>query len=352
MIRTRKGTVKEIISKRDDASEVIVEYDGELHDAINYNKISGDIECGDTVYLNVTASFLNLGTGGYDFVVVNATRGENLNLGSSCGIMKMKYAPCQVGFDYSNSNDEYNSLDGMVVLIGELHSMLPAAACSLKYILDDIKICYIMTDGGCLISGFSSSLYDLKKKGVINSSVTYGSSSGGDFEAVNIYDALIISRHIAGCDAAIVTMGPGSLGTGTKYGFSGIEQGFAIDAANTLGGVPVYIPRISFADTRCRHYGISHHTITVLSEIAKTRCQVVIPKLCSEKHDIIMSQIMQNNINIRHDLVIEDSDIVFNALKYYNVDVSTMGRGLYQDRDFFITCGCAAKYGSSIVKKS
>ena len=31
-------------------------------------------------------------------------------------------------------------------------------------------------------------------------------------------------------------MGPGIVGTGTKYGFSGIEQGQIIDAINTLSG--------------------------------------------------------------------------------------------------------------------
>lgn len=349
MISVKRGMVKEILSEWEESSLVEVEYDGEVHKAMNYRSISGDIKCGDVVYVNVTANTLKLGTGGYDFVMVNTALGDNLNTGGSCDIMKMKYIPCQAGFEYIKPEGNFEGLMGCPVLIGELHSMLPAAACCLKYQKKDIKIAYIMTDGGCLAAGFSNIIRELKAKKIIDLSITYGNSFGGDMEAVNIYDALVMAKT-AECDIIIVSMGPGSLGTGTKYGFSGIEQGFIIDASNSLGGTPVFIPRISFRDERQRHFGLSHHSITVLSEVADTKASVVIPKLGSPNMEIIMSQISKNNISHKHNIVIIDSDIVFQALRYYNVDVSTMGRGLYEDREFFITCGCAALYAASILK--
>ncbi len=88
-------------------------------------------------------------------------------------------------------------------------------------------------------------------------------------ECTNIYTGLIAAKEVLKGDITIITMGPGIVGTGTKYGFSGIEQGQIIDAVNTLGGNPIVVPRISFRDLRERHKGMSHHTRTILSEIAK-----------------------------------------------------------------------------------
>jgi hypothetical protein len=109
---------------------------------------------------------------------------------------------------------------------------------------------------------------------MINGTITFGQAFGGDIETVNVYTSLISAEKILKSDLSIITMGPGITGTGTKYGFSGIEQGYIIDAVNTLGGNPIFIPRISFADKRERHYGISHHSITILNEICKTSAKV------------------------------------------------------------------------------
>jgi len=161
---------------------------------------------------------------------------------------------------------------------------------------------------------------------------------------------LITAYEILKSDIAIVTMGPGITGTGTKYGFSGIEQGPIIDAVNTLGGRPIFIPRISFADSRKRHCGISHHSVTVLKEIAKTRAEVVIPLMEVDKMDLIKKLIVKNELDKNHKIVyIEERDKILESLLHFDFKLSTMGRGLDQEEEFFLTAGAAGFYASSIL---
>ena len=130
-------------------------------------------------------------------------------------------------------------------------------------------------------------------------------------------------------------MGPGIVGTGTKYGFSGIEQGYIIDAVNTLGGQPIIVPRISFQDKRDRHMGISHHTRTVLSEIVKTSGKVIIPKLDECKLNIINKQIINLNLHKKHEIVYEEGDMIINAMDKYGLYIKTMGRDIMMIESIF-----------------
>lgn len=352
MIRIRKGIVRDIITRNERIAIVNVSYDDVIQKAFNYNFLSGDVQIGDSVYLNTTATYMELGSGGYDFIIINETRGSNIDAPIGGNIMKLRYSPYQIKcFNADDANSKYfedirkfKSLEGMAVICGELHSMLAPVACTLKYLDRNIRIAYIMTDGGSLPIDFSFTVERLKSKGIIAGAITSGHSFGGDIESVNIYDALIAAKIVLNCDTAVVTMGPGITGTGTKYGFSGIEQGHIIDAVNTLKGVPVVIPRISFADKRARHRGISHHTLTVLSEIAKTSSYVVFPEIQKEKQDYILQQLNGTNIGTKHNVKFINGDTIFDAVKYFNINCSTMGRGIKDDGDFFRSCGSAAAF--------
>lgn len=359
MIRIRKGTVVSITSRNDRITLVYIKFDDIIEKALNYNYLSGDIKVNDIVYINSTANFLKLGTGGYNYVIINETRGYITDINKLGHIMKLRYTPFQLNcslseeecLKYDNIKNNFGNLGGMVVITGELHSMLSPTACCLKYINKDIKVVYIMTDGGSLPIDFSFSVNELKCKKIITYTITSGNAFGGDMEAVNIYDALIIAHMILKCDIAIVTMGPGIVGTGTKYGFSGIEQGAIIDCINTIKGIPLLIPRISFKDLRKRHYGISHHTLTILSEIAKTKAHVIFPVLEDDKMDFIKSQVATLGIEEKHFIHFVDCDTVFMALNSFNINVSTMGRGLHEEREFFMACSSAACYALSILNK-
>ena len=66
----------------------------------------------------------------------------------------------------------------------------------------------------------------------------------------------------------VVAQGPGNLGTGTRWGFSGVAAGEAVNAAGVLGGRPVASLRVSGADPRERHRGMSHHSLTAYGRVA------------------------------------------------------------------------------------
>jgi hypothetical protein len=67
-----------------------------------------------------------------------------------------------------------------------------------------------------------------------------------------------------GAEAVVCGIGPGIVGTGSRFGHGGLAVADAANAASALGGRPVVTARVSFADTRERHHGLSHHTRAAL----------------------------------------------------------------------------------------
>lgn len=357
MISYAKGIAKSILSTRKGVTEIEVEIGREKFKAVNYDFLTGQVAVGDNVLLNTTAQDLKLGSGGYHFVVcVNC--GENFVAKNNPGhIMKLRYTPLQFAVlsaeeEDSPYHDIFNNFPGLgkkPVIIGELHSMVAPAVFSIKRNKPKLKISYIMTDGGALPLCFSKTVEYLKENNLIDGTVTYGQAFGGDIEAVNIYTALISAFEILHSDVAIVAMGPGITGTGTEYGFSGIEQGSIIDAVNNLEGLPIFIPRISFADKRRRHYGISHHSITVLNKVAASGADIVVPRFLGDKFELVKKQIDENISNHKHRIVyIDEIERIFQDLMSFDFKLSTMGRGIDKDAEFFITAAAAGYYASSI----
>ncbi|WP_213975780.1 DUF3866 family protein [Tepidanaerobacter acetatoxydans] len=359
MIHYTKAKVKDIIQKREGCTEITVIINNKEYNAVNYDCLTGSVKAGDYVLLNTTAQDLKLGSGGYHFVVSVNDGNTFFPFTKEIGhIMKLRYTPLQFSVlsaeeqqsPYHHIFNDFQSLQGKPVIIGELHSMLPPVVFNIKRNRPDVYVSYIMTDAGALPISFSKSVAYLKQKDLINGTVTFGQAFGGDFEAVNIYTALITAFDILKSDVAVVAMGPGITGTGTKYGFSGIEQGPIIDAVNTLGGRPIFIPRISFADKRIRHHGISHHSILVLKEIAKTRAEVVIPVMEQDRMDYVKNQITQNEIDKKHEIVyVKETSSVLENLSCFDFHLSTMGRGIDLEPEFFITAGAAGYFASNIL---
>ncbi len=273
--------------------------------------------------------------------------------------MKLRYTPFQIkcltaeeeASPYHEKFINFKSLDGSIFIVGTLHSMLAPIACMIKWLDPEININYIMTDAGALPIDFSRTVQQLKEKEIINQTITVGHAFGGDIECTNIYNGLIGAKEILNSDITIITMGPGIVGTGTKYGFSGIEQGSIIDSINTLGGLPIAVPRISFGDKRKRHTGISHHTITVLSEICKTPTNVILPVLEENKMNIIKKQIMENHIHKKHNLIYRKGENIEKSLKKYKMKVTTMGRSYDEDREYFLTLGAVGEGAVQIINK-
>jgi hypothetical protein len=207
-----------------------------------------------------------------------------------------------------------------------------------------------MTDSAALPIAFSRIVQQMKDTGLIDVTITVGQAFGGDLEAVTIYSALIAAKMVARADVAIVCQGPGNVGTGTKYGFTGIEQGEVINAVNILGGAAIAVPRISFSDPRPRHQGISHHTITSLSEIALAPAIVPLPAIDELKLLAIEEQIRQTPINYRHRTRVFDGMPGIRECAERGIRLSTMGRGFNEDPEFFLAASAAGAAAVELLK--
>ncbi|OPJ56962.1 DUF3866 family protein [Alkalithermobacter paradoxus] len=351
MISKRIGVVESIITNSEDIDEIKVKIGERVDKAINYPKITGSVNVGDEVLLNTSAIELNLGTGGSHFVIANLNNLES-NMTDGGHIMKLRYTPLQVKTFaaeeqesiHHNKINNFKSLNNLPVAVGTLHSMLSPFVAVAKRLDPSKKIAYIMTDGAALPIYLSKNVKELKDKKLIDATITIGNAFGGDYECVNIYTALIVAKEVIKADIVFVSMGPGIVGTGTKYGFSGIEQGYILDAVVSLGGKAIAIPRISFADKRDRHIGISHHSITVLKDIVKSRVTIPINVQDEYKKKRIISQIEDSNIHCLHDVTFVQNDITKDSLDYFDLKVKSMGRGYHEDEEFFKSSGGAATY--------
>ncbi|GGE10670.1 hypothetical protein GCM10011571_09970 [Marinithermofilum abyssi] len=354
MIHWNKGRVEKILEERQGYQRVwIKEETGKESPAIHYPFLMGKVQEGDEVWLNTTAVDLELGTGGHHFIagwVDQAPASQSLR----GHIMKLRYTPFQVAVlggeepssPYHARIKEMASLQGTPVLIGELHSMLPVVAAWWHHKAQDCqqapRVIYVMTDGGALPIHLSQHIAVLREQEWLSGTVTAGHAFGGDVEAVNIYSALLLARWALQGDLIFVSMGPGIVGTGTPYGFSGVEQGQIINAVHSLGGIPVAIPRIHSGDGRKRHQGISHHTQRNLGHIALVSAIVPFPVQSGELTALLEQQ--KREITQPHHWVAAHvgKESITRALQKYPLKVTTMGRSVEEDALFFITVAGAA----------
>jgi hypothetical protein len=335
----------------------MVTVDGGEMRALAYPALVGTPVPGDRVLLNTTALDLGLGTGGYAFVVAIPDRlPEDTPLPGH--IMKSRYTPLQVavasadeqGSPHHDVLRDAGSIEGMPVVVADLHSALPAVLAGLFGSLppEKYRIVYVMTDGGALPAWFSRSAAGLREAGWLAGTVTTGQSFGGDLEAVTLHTGLLAARHVLGADAAIVAQGPGNLGTGTRWGFSGVAAGEAVNATAALGGRAVASLRLSDADPRSRHQGISHHSLTAYGRVALAAADVVVPGLPEPLGSRIAAQAAP--LEERHRLVTVPVDGLEEALRACPVALSTMGRGLDEDLAYFLAAAAGGRHAAGLLR--
>ncbi|MGL4746012.1 MAG: DUF3866 family protein [Dermatophilaceae bacterium] len=238
--------------------------------ALAYTAVTGVPEPGERVLLNVSALLRGLGTGGLTFVVARADLVPPDPPGGPGHIVKARYTPLQqmlLAVDEQDSPhhgrlETADDLGGLPVVVADLHSALPAVVAGIRMVRPAARVAYVMTDGGALPAAFSRAIAGLRDSGWLAACLTVGQAFGGDHEAVTVHTGLLAARHIVGADVAVVAQGPGNVGTGTRWGYSGVACADALHATHVLGGRGVASLRISGADQRERHHGISHHSRT------------------------------------------------------------------------------------------
>jgi len=353
------GTVTAAGSGAEGAQELTVEVDGaSAARAVTYPEMTGECVPGDRVLLNTTAVDLSLGTGGSHFVVCREGSGSGTHLDRRSGghVMKLRYTPLQLDVLAVESPESPHheimasstSLEGMPVVCCGLHSQVPLVAAALKRAMPAAKVAYCMTDHAALPLALSQLVRASAEAGLLDTTVTCGQAFGGSLEAVNLHSGLLAARHVCGADVAIVAIGPGVVGTSTPLGHGGVAQGEALNAVAAIEGRPVACLRVSFADARQRHRGVSHHTMTALTLIALARVTVAVPSLAGQLSDAITRQLVEGGVAARHTMVTSPEGGV-DAPSLRGVEVRTMGRGPGDDPSFFAAAYAAGEIASRMA---
>jgi hypothetical protein len=354
VIRWREGEVRAV--RASDAALVELEVatgDGVVP-ALAYPQLVGEPRVGDRVLLNTTAYELGLGTGGFALVVAVPDRLPADAAGPG-HIVKARYTPLQTtvlaadeqGSPYHELLRDADDLGGMPVVIADLHSAVPAILAGLRAARPNTTVAYVMSDGGALPLWFSRSVRVLREAGWLAGTVTVGQAFGGDLEAVTLHTGLLAARVVLHADVAVVTQGPGNLGTGTRWGFSGVASGEAVNAVAVLGGRPVAALRVSEADERPRHRGLSHHTLTALGRVALREADVVLPDSDDEPWPDVRASC--SRLAERHRLVDVPLDGLLEGLRATPLRLSSMGRGLDDDPAYFLAAAAAGRHAASLL---
>ncbi len=344
--------------------------------ALAYPHLIGPLEQGDHVALNSTALDRGLGTGGYALVAAVLTdRGAAERPPHTAGhLVKARYTPTQamvLGVDEQESPHhdtmrEATDLNGLPVVTADLHSALPAIITGIEHATPTpLNIVYIMTDGGALPAWFSRTIDALRSSGRISATITTGQAYGGDYEAATIHTGLLAAEHVLHADIALVIQGPGNLGTGTPWGFSGIHVGEVLNATHILGGQPIASLRVSGADARPRHQGISHHSLTAIGRATLAPATVICPETTSAAWleevirnsdalpaptilELISQQISDLSAQAPHHIYHHEplEEELHQALTQSPIPLSTMGRRYSADPLAFLTAALSGVYAA------
>jgi hypothetical protein len=354
VIRWRSGIVVDIRREWSGVREVGVDLLAEgVIPALAYLALVGAPEPDDRAVLNTTALAMGLGTGGHALVVALPDRLPADSTGPG-HLIKARYTPAQatvLGVDEPESPHHAviaaaTSIDAMPVVIADLHSALPAVLAGILTDAPTARVAYVLTDGGALPLWYSRTVAGLRP--LLCGTVTTGQSFGGDLEAVTVHTGLLAARHVLGADIAVLTQGPGNLGTSTPWGFSGVSAGEAVNAVSVLGGRPVGALRLSDADPRERHRGVSHHSLTAFGRVALAGADLVVPNgldagLAGRVADDL------EPLRARHRVVSVPVGGLDSALRQLPVSLSTMGRGLDEDHAYFIAAAAAGRHAASLL---
>ena len=305
----------------------------------------GEVAEGDEVVVNTEAADLGLGSGGFDLVHANLTRGLSGRgpLGRQ-HVMKLNYTSLQHSIEPVELEGLPERVEGWAppVLVLPLHGHLAPSVWAASVAGRGIRIGYVQTAGGSLPGALSRDVAELRDRGLLGGHVTAGTAFGGEHEAVTTLGALDAAARSLDWDAIVIGPGPGILGSATAYGHGGIAALENAHAALALGLPTLISPRLSSSDPRERHRGLSHHTETVLN-LALGSVRVAVPEIDlagwptgEEGGGVDMPSVLDALHRVagdRHDVEVEPVDLA--AYEKSGLSTKTMGRTLAEDPLFF-----------------
>ena len=252
----RRGTVSAVLEELDGLTRI--EVDGTP--CVAYPRLTGEVAEGDEVLVNVQARELGLGSGGFDVVHANLTRGLGLGPEAGAHVMVLPYTSLQFATRHVEEDGPFAAdLAGMPVVCCTLHSQLAPVCAG----LGEARVVYVQLVGGALPISLSDTVRALKGRQLLGTAIGVGSCFGGDVQTVGVPSALAWAAS-EGFEAVVCAVGPGIVGTGSALGHGGVATAEAANVTSALGGNPFLAVRVSYGDPRERHQGVSHHTRAVL----------------------------------------------------------------------------------------
>ena len=321
MLKLRRGVVVEV-------DPLTIEVEGERRRAWADERLLGRMLEGDEVVVNTEALDLGLGSGGFDIVHVNLTRGLEGGGADGAHVIKLNYSSLQhpvEPVERRGSEAERDRPPRIPVLVIPLHGHLAPAAWAAGKARPGLRVGYVQTAGGALPGAISRDVAQLRGLGILCGHVTAGPAYGGEQEALSVAGALDAAAHRLGWDAAIAGAGPGIIGSETLLGHGGMAALDTAHAALALGMRTLVSPRLSEGDPRPRHQGLSHHTRTVLDLLLG---DVVVPLPGGMREDELTGLLPG-----RHRASPQRVDL--DAYEASGLPTRVMGRALEDDRLFF-----------------
>jgi hypothetical protein len=333
------------------AGPLTVEIDGERRPAWADTALLGEMREGDEVVVNVAALDLELGSGGFDVVHVNLTRGLEGGGSADDHVIKLNYtsiqhpvAPVELPVRLMNPGGAKGAPEpkqvAMPVLVLPLHGHLAPAAWAVAQGSPRLKVGYVQTGGGALPGSLSRDVAELRERELLCGHVTAAPAYGGEHEAISVAGALDAAANGLGWDAVIAGPGPGIIGSETRLGHGGIAALDTVHASLALGLPTLLSPRLSSADPRERHAPVSHHTLTVL-ELLLGAVEIPVPS-----NEPVPIAILAAAAGWRHHLREAPVDLAGYAAT--GLPAKTMGRSLEEDPLFF---AAALAAGAALRRK-
>jgi hypothetical protein len=369
MLKLRRATVLDALPPSSEGPageqrltvELAAQGGSEPRPAIADVGLVGLSEAGDEVIVNVEALDLGLGSGGFDIVHVNLTRGLDAPGAPERNVMKLNYTSLQHTVEPVEGEQQLGvPLDRPVAVLA-LHGQLAPVAWAFALARPDGRLGYIQTEGGALAGSHSRTVATLRAQGLLAGHLTAGSAFGGEGEAISTAGALQHGIRELGWDAAVCGPGPGIVGSSSRLGHGGM---LALDSAHTalaLGCSTLLVARMSSGDARARHRGISHHTLTVLDLLLEP-VSVALPAgmrspvgsdlraglgavfgKAGSSRPALATDVERPARITRHDW--RRAEIDLPAYASSGLPADTMGRGLAEDPLFF---GAALAGGSAL----
>src|SRR6266851_3449515 len=257
MLTLRRGRVTAVVERVEGLSRL--EVDGEP--CVAYPRLTGPVALGDEVIVNTQARELELGSGGFDVLYANLTRGLDLLPESGAHVMKLPYTPAQSARRHGEEERTLpETLAGLPIVCCSLHSQLAPVCAGIGA---GRRVAYVQLAGGALPVSLSDTLRVLRERGHVRTSVAVGACLDADVECVSAASALLWTAA-EGFEVVVCAIGPGIVGTGSRFGHGGLAAAEAANAAAALHGTAILAVRASEQDARERHQGVSHHARAVL----------------------------------------------------------------------------------------